>query len=48
MIETETRSAVQTFVDADVEQASSSEPQQGQMLQVPRLAATDSLVEQPS
>ena len=31
--------------DAEVEQASSSETQQGQTLQVPRLAATDSLVE---
>ena len=43
--QTETRSAVQDSADADVEQASSSEPQQVQTLQVPRLVATDSLVE---
>ena len=43
--QTETRSIVQTSADADVEQASSSETQQGQTLHVPRLAATDSLVE---
>ena len=45
MGETETGSVVQFSADANVEQASSSEPQQGQTLQVPRLAATDSLVE---
>ena len=43
--QTKTWSIVQTFADADVEQASSSETQQGQTLHVPRLAATDSLVE---
>ena len=45
MTETKTGSVVQTFADADVEQASSSEPQQVEMLQVQSVELESSSLE---